>query len=178
MRCRRPVAVVWGQREYEPLQGEIEEALGSIWREVLQVERVGRQDNFFELGGHSLLAVQVITRIRQVLGRELPVRVLFEWPTMQGFARQLSSALQAEVRPMSRADRSGALPLSWAQQRLWFIDQLEGARAAYNVTGALRLHGVLDQEALQRTLDTLLERHEVLRTVFRNVDGQPRASHH
>jgi amino acid adenylation domain-containing protein len=162
-----------GQREYEPLQGEIEEALGSIWQEVLQVERVGRHDDFFELGGHSLLAMQVITRIRQVLGRELPVRVLFKSSTAAALARQLSSALQAEVLPMTRADRGVALPLSWAQQRLWFIDQLEGAGAAYHVPAAVRLHGALDTAALQGALDTLLERHEVLRTVLRGVDGQP-----
>ena len=148
-------------------------SLGGIWPEVLQVERVGRQDHFFELGGHSLLAVQLITRIREVLGRELSVRVLFESPTVQGLARQLSTALRAEVQPISRADRTQALPLSWAQQRLWFIDQLEGGRTTYNSTGLLRLRGELDRAAFQQTFDTLLERHEVLRTVFRNVDGQP-----
>src|SRR6266516_8227892 len=100
-----------GQHQYEPLQGELEEALGSIWQEVLQVQRVGRHDNFFALGGHSLLAMQVVTRIRQVLGRELPVRVLFESPTVPTLARQLGRAVHAEVRPMVRADRTQALPL-------------------------------------------------------------------
>jgi len=163
----------FGQHGYEAPQGEVESTLAQLWQELLRVERVGRHDNFFELGGHSLLAVQVITRIRQVLGRELSVRVLFESPTVQRLARQLGSAHRAEVRPIIRADRTEALPLSWAQQRLWFIDQLEGGGTAYHLAAAVRLHGALDLEALQSALDTMLERHEVLRTVFRNADGQP-----
>jgi len=159
--------------EYVGPRTPVEEVLCGVWAKALRIEQVGVRDNFFELGGHSLLAVQVVTRIRQVLGRELPVRALFESPTVPTLARQLSSAVRAEERPMVCADRTQALPLSWAQQRLWFIDQLEGGGAAYHVPAAVRLHGVLDQEALQGALDTLLERHEVLRTVFRSVEGQP-----
>ncbi|HEY6926421.1 MAG TPA: amino acid adenylation domain-containing protein, partial [Steroidobacteraceae bacterium] len=174
-----PGAEAYGPMEYEPPQGEIETALAQIWQELLKVERVGRADNFFALGGHSLLAVQVVSRVGQVLGRELSVRAVFEQSTIQALAAHLQAAAGWRLEPIGRADRvaqgsSGvpALPLSWSQERLWFIDQLEGGNAAYHIAGSVRLHGVLDKAALQRALDTIVERHEILRTTFRLEQGQ------
>ena len=161
----------YARREYEAPQGELEVALAGIWQELLGVERVGRQDNFFELGGHSLLVVQLLARVRQVLARELSLQELFEAPTIRGLARQLSTASLVQVAPIEPADRSRDLRPSWSQERLWFIDQLEGGGAAYHIPGAVRLRGELDERSLRAALDTLVMRHEVLRTVFESVDG-------
>ncbi len=175
-------------RPYEAPHGETEEAVASIWREVLRVERVGRSDSFFELGGHSLLAMQLIARIQASHSVDLPIRAVFEAPTLRDFSllvdrrreRVLASSPVDSKRPQrirryprnSRAGKS-RLPVSWAQQRLWFIDQLEGGGAAYNVPMKLRLRGKLDMRALQDALDLLVQRHEVLRTVFVDVEGVP-----
>ncbi|HEX7640718.1 MAG TPA: condensation domain-containing protein, partial [Burkholderiaceae bacterium] len=158
-------------QEYEAPQGEIEEILAGIWKELLRVERVGRHDNFFELGGHSLLAVQLMSRIRQGLGREIALHQLFEHPTVGTLARQLMSIDSIAITAIGRADRTQALPLSWPQQALWFIEQMEEGDTAYNMRSALRMVGELDRAALQAALDTLIERHEVLRTVFTHDDG-------
>ena len=158
--------------QYEPPLGELEERLARLWRELLRVERVGRQDSFFDLGGHSLLAVQLVTRIRMELDRELPLRKLFEHPTLSGMSAQMGGAA-APVAPIPQAERTQPLPLSYAQEGLWFIDQLDGGGAAYNIPTALRLHGDLNLTALQSALDTLLLRHEVLRTTFLNDQGTP-----
>jgi amino acid adenylation domain-containing protein len=161
----------YGVQQYEAPQGEIEEVLAGVWRSVLRIERVGRDDNFFELGGHSLLAVQLVSRIRESLGRDLALRELFAHSTVRGLAKQLAGASEVEVTAIDRADRNEPLPLSYAQQRLWFIDQLENGGSAYHIPGAVRLKGGLDRKALRRALDTIVERHEALRTVFEAVDG-------
>ncbi|MCL5995880.1 MAG: amino acid adenylation domain-containing protein, partial [Chloroflexi bacterium] len=160
-----------------------EELLEGIWAQVLHLEHagtgcsIGMQDNFFDLGGHSLLATQVLSRVRETFQVELPLRTLFEAPTIAAFsekveaARQMAQGLPAPpVRPIPRA---GALPLSFAQQRLWFLDQLEPGSPLYNIPVALRLAGPLDANALERCLNEIVRRHEVLRTVFPMVDGQP-----
>ena len=151
---------------YEAPQTPTEEMLAFIWQELLGVERVGRNDNFFDLGGHSLLAVQLLARIRRELGQEVALRTLFEAPTVAEVAGRLQTADEALVAPMERADRQGRLALSWSQQRLWFLEQLEDLGDAYHMSGALRLEGELDVDALRRTLDAIVCRHEVLRTVF------------
>ncbi|MBP9800893.1 MAG: amino acid adenylation domain-containing protein, partial [Sterolibacterium sp.] len=158
-----------------PPQGALECALAQIWQEVLKAGPVGRHDHFFDLGGHSLLAVQVSARVRQLLGRELPLRAFFETPGLAALARRLQEETSAaETAPIPLADRSLPLPLSWSQQRLWFLDQLEGQSQAYHIAGALRLEGILDPQAVQWALDTIIERHEVLRTRFdRDDQGQP-----
>jgi amino acid adenylation domain-containing protein len=160
-------------QEYEVPQGAVEERLAAIWQDILHLERVGRHDNFFDLGGHSLLAVQAIARIRQTMGRDLALRDLFDYPSLQDLAQRIQLTDSSTLVPIERADRSKTLPLSWAQQRLWFIDQLEGAGAAYHILGALKLQGPLDRSALQATLDSIVVRHEVLRTTFKSIDGTP-----
>ncbi|HEU4558483.1 MAG TPA: amino acid adenylation domain-containing protein, partial [Longimicrobium sp.] len=159
-------------RAYEAPEGETEQALAAIWAEVLRAERVGRRDNFFELGGHSLLAVQVISRVRQRLEVEVALADLFARPVLADFARGLESASRAELPPIEPVERGADLPLSFAQQRLWFIDQLEGAGAAYNIPTRQRLRGELDGAALRRALDWIVARHEALRTTFAEVNGE------
>ena len=150
----------------------LESRVAAVWAEVLGVPAVGREDDFFELGGHSLLATQVISRLRRDLGCEVPLRDLFEASRLDEFAARLS-AMAPSLRPPLRAVvRDGDLPLSAAQSRLWFFWQMEPTSAAYNVPGALRLRGELDESALRRAFDALVERHETLRTTFEEVDGQ------
>ncbi|HEY0682988.1 MAG TPA: amino acid adenylation domain-containing protein, partial [Steroidobacter sp.] len=160
-------------RTYEPAVGDIEQALASIWCEVLRVQQVGRHDNFFELGGHSLLATQVVARIQRVLGRAIQVRDLFECPTVRELAGLWENTHRITLATIDRVNRKEPLPLSHMQQRLWFLSQLEGASAAYHMPGALRLQGSLDEAALRRALDRIVERHEVLRTVFEDSNGIP-----
>ncbi|MDT5270380.1 MAG: hypothetical protein QOH49_2566, partial [Acidobacteriota bacterium] len=155
----------------------VEEVVAGVWAEVLRVERVGVRDNFFELGGHSLLATQVVARLRKVWGIELPLRRLFEEPTVAGLAQSIETLLQdggAALAPSPRSvTRGQELLLSLAQQRLWFIDQLEPGSAAYNLPAAVRLKGALDVSALEHTLDEVVRRHESLRTTFAVSDGLP-----
>ena len=150
-----------------------EELLAVIWAQVLGVERVGVEDDFFDLGGHSLLATQVISRIRGVFGVELPLRRLFESPTIAGLALAVEATGPETSLPLTRVDRPAALPLSFAQQRLWFLDQLQPGSALYNMPLGLRLEGELSVPALGASLGEVVRRHEVLRTVFESVEGRP-----
>ncbi len=151
-----------------------QELLAGIWADVLGVPRVGVFDNFFELGGHSLLATQVISRIRDTFSVELPLRVLFESPTVAALAEQLENRRRDEpLPPITPINRSQPLQLSFAQQRLWFLNQLEGPSATYNMPAALRLDGPLHQPALFSSLQTLVQRHDSLRTTFPTVNGTP-----
>ncbi|HEX8242473.1 MAG TPA: condensation domain-containing protein, partial [Longimicrobium sp.] len=162
-----------GVRAYEAPLGEAEEVLAGIWSELLGVERVGRRDDFFDLGGHSLLAVRVVSRVREALGVEAAIGDLFVRPVLADFARGLETASRAELPPIAPADRGRDLPLSFAQQRLWFLDQIERAGAAYHMPTRLRLRGELDRGALVRALDRIVARHEALRTTFAAADGEP-----
>ncbi|MGD2115490.1 MAG: amino acid adenylation domain-containing protein, partial [Acidobacteriota bacterium] len=166
----------------------VEEVLASIWEEVLGLGgegvRVGVDDDFFALGGHSLLATRVTSRLRPAFGVELPVRALFEAPTVAHLAARVEAAVRAgaglvapPLRPMDRPpDRSdaGPLPLSFAQQRLWFIDQLDPGSPVYNIPVAVRLDGPLRVAVLARSLGEVVRRHEALRTVFTAEQGEPR----
>ncbi len=169
-----PDASAVAARTYEAPVGEMERSIASIWQELLGLERVGRHDHFFELGGHSLMAVRVLARMRGELGVELPLRDLFAYPTLQALAQAAAGATQVRLAPIPRADRRGELPLSWAQQRLWFIHQLDPAASlAYHMPGSLRLRGQLDIDALQATFERIVARHEVLRTRFVSIEGRP-----
>ncbi|HEX7239559.1 MAG TPA: amino acid adenylation domain-containing protein, partial [Longimicrobiaceae bacterium] len=153
-----------------------EEVLSGIWAEVLGTGPVGAEDGFFERGGHSLLAMQVVSRVRGAFGVEVPLRALFEARTVAGLARRIEALRSTGARaapPIVPASRERALPLSFAQQRLWLVDRLEPGSPAYNMPGALRLRGSLDTLALRGSLDALVRRHETLRTVFEERAGAP-----
>jgi amino acid adenylation domain-containing protein len=161
-------------RTYEAPVGEVENALASLWEQILHVEQVSRNDDFFELGGHSLLATQVVSKIRQALRVDLPVRALFEAPTVAALALRVQACAGHDAAPpLVPIERDGPLPLSFAQQRLWFLDQFEPGTPLYNMPAAIRLQGRLDREALQRTLDEIVRRHESLRTRFELHEGVP-----
>ncbi|MDH0485647.1 MULTISPECIES: non-ribosomal peptide synthetase [unclassified Pseudomonas] len=160
------------QQVYVAPRTERERHIAAIWAEVLKVERVGLTDHFFELGGHSLLATQVISRVRQALAIELPLRELFEAPTLAAFVQRIDGAAGNGAPAFATADRAQPLVLSYAQQRQWFLWQLAPTSAAYHIPTTLRLKGVLDIPALQRSFDALVQRHESLRTTFQQVGEQ------
>src|SRR5262249_14175160 len=165
------------EREYLGARTAIEEILVGVFEEVLGLDRVGVRDNFFEIGGHSLLATQVISRVRSAVGVEVGVRSVFEKPTVEALARKMEEAIGAgekdEAPPLVRASREGRLPLSFAQQRLWFIDQLEPGNTVYNCPGAVRLEGRLNLQALESAVNEIVRRHEALRTRIEAERGAP-----
>jgi len=159
----------------------VEEVLAGMWAALLGLERVGVQDNFFEIGGHSLLATQAISRVREALGVNLPLRALFEAPTIARLAERVEAARRAEqpfpeipLQPRPRdAVAIGPSPLSFAQQRLWLFDQLEPGSPAYNIPIAVRLQGPLAVSVLERSLNEIIRRHAALRTIFVTQAGRP-----
>jgi amino acid adenylation domain-containing protein/non-ribosomal peptide synthase protein (TIGR01720 family)/FkbM family methyltransferase len=152
-----------------------EEVVAGIWREVLGRQTVGVDDNFFDLGGHSLLATQVVSRVRDAFSVTVPLRTLFERPTVANLAEAINHTLRANagtiLPPIVPANRDSALPLSFAQQRLWFLHQLEPNSPAYNCPAAVRLEGELNVDALNSTLSEIIRRHEILRTCYPAVRG-------
>ncbi|WP_164002945.1 amino acid adenylation domain-containing protein [Pyxidicoccus caerfyrddinensis] len=166
-----------GNAPFTAPRNPLEEKLAELFSTILRLPQVSVTDSFFELGGHSLLATQVISRIRSQLGVELPLRVLFEAPTVEGLAARIEAARQSASGTRAPAivpvPRTGPLPLSFAQQRLWFIDQLQPGSASYNMPTFVRMEGALDVAALQRSFEELMRRHEALRTTFTQQEGQP-----
>ncbi|HYR10934.1 MAG TPA: amino acid adenylation domain-containing protein, partial [Longimicrobium sp.] len=152
-------------------RGDTELEVAQAWREVLGISRVAADADFWELGGHSLLAMQVLSRIRQRLGVELPVRALFDAPTVAALAAAVDAARAESVHlppaPLRASRRADPQPLSFAQQRLWFLHQMEPESPFYNLPFSVRMEGVLEVDALRRALAEIVRRHEVLRTTFR-----------
>ncbi|MCF2135497.1 non-ribosomal peptide synthetase, partial [Mycetohabitans sp. B3] len=149
--------------------------MAQIWAELLEVERVGRHDSFFALGGHSLLAVRLMNRV-SALGADVPLAALFASPTLAAFAAVVSAQLNQQTSALPEitpVPREGVLPLSFAQQRLWFLAQLDKTSANYHIPLVLHVRGPLNRVAWQQALDALLARHEALRSTFVSVEGQP-----
>jgi len=154
-----------------------EELLVSIWEDILQSEHIGIEHNFFDLGGHSLLATQLVSRVRDAFDVELPLKDVFAAPTIRQLAQRIKElsgqAAGIQAPPIKKVERSGRLPLSFAQQRLWFLDQLQPGGSFYNIPGAVRLIGELNIEALEKSLSEVVRRHETLRTTFDDENGKP-----
>ncbi|WP_231984444.1 condensation domain-containing protein, partial [Mycobacterium sp. E342] len=158
---------------YRAPGGLLEELLAGIYAEILGLERVGVDDSFFELGGDSLSAMRLIAAINNSLDADLSVRAVFEAPTIAQLAPRIHANAGGGLAPLTAQQRPAVVPLSFAQSRLWFIDQLLGRSAVYNMPIAVRLTGPLDVEALAAALTDVVARHESLRTVFPTVDGIP-----
>ena len=166
---------------YVAPRNAIEELLAGMWAEILNVKQVGIYDNFFELGGHSLLAVRLNSRLRSTFRVEAPLNLLFETPTIAGLGETIGRLARnggVDEQPILPVPRDRALPLSFAQQRLWFFQQLEPDNPVYNIPIAVLLSGALDVVALERALGEIVRRHEVLRTTFTTVKGEPVQSIH
>ncbi|BAZ37903.1 amino acid adenylation domain protein [Calothrix sp. NIES-4101] len=171
-----PEEVVSRETTFIPPRTPVEEVLAGIWGQLLGVSQVSINDNFFELGGHSLLATQVISRIRTTFGVEIPLPQLFESANLAALAAQIEIAMrgeQQEIATITPASREKNLPLSFAQQRLWFFDQFEPGSPSYNLPRTVRLQGKLNIDALSASLNEIIKRHEILRTSFAIYDGQP-----
>lgn len=153
-------------------RNETETIIAGIWAEVLDREQIGAEQSFFELGGHSLLATQMISRIRQAFQVELPLRSVFETQTVAGLAGLVRKAARTDAPPLRSYPREGHLPLSFAQERLWFLSRYEVEISLYNVPVALRLRGPLDENALKAALRQIVARHEVLRTSFPEINEE------
>ncbi|WP_085715279.1 non-ribosomal peptide synthetase [Pseudomonas sp. B28(2017)] len=172
----------WQVREHLEPVTELEQQIAGIWREVLGLAQVGLRDDFFALGGHSLLATQIISRTRQACDVELPLRTLFENSELGRFAEQVrliqANGSTNKQPPIEKVDRRQAVPLSYSQQRMWFLWQMEPDSPAYNVGGMARLRGVLDVACFEAALQALILRHETLRTTFPSIDGVARQHVH
>ena len=172
-----PEAIREGADRFETARTPTEEIVAGIWAEVLGLERVGMEEGFFELGGHSLFATQIVSRIKAGFGIELPLREIFERPTVESLSQRIEDARREEAvlgaPPLGRASREGPIPLSFAQQRLWFIDQLMPNNPIYNCPGGVRLEGRLDLDALEGALNEIVRRHEALRTRIEVEKGAP-----
>jgi amino acid adenylation domain-containing protein len=164
------------QRLLEP-RNELEELVAQVWREVLKIERLGIHENFFELGGHSLLATRVTARLRAVFDIDLPLRKVFELPTVGGLAKHIEAqrhaALGDSLPPIVPAPRDRPLPLSFSQRRLWFLMKLDPGITAYNIPASFKITGNLDVAVLEASLKQIINRHEILRTRIAEIDGQP-----
>ena len=172
-----PAPILLGQLKFEPPQNELEQALAQVWRELLDVEQISRFDNFFAIGGNSLSSIRLEFAISQEFEVEVSVRELFEHPELASQARLIASKNRgnendgASPQAITAVSREQALPLSFAQQRLWFIDQLKGS-THYNVPHFFKVSGDFDEQCFEQALTAMIRRHEILRTVYREVEGQ------
>ncbi|BAZ22953.1 non-ribosomal peptide synthase [Kalymmatonema gypsitolerans NIES-4073] len=165
------------ETEYIAPRTQTEEIIANTFASVLSVQAVGIHDNFFSLGGHSLLATQLISRLRAAFSIEIPLRAVFESPTVTRLDQTITQLRTKDtglsLPPIQPRTHSEQLPLSWAQERLWFLNQLGGASATYNMPGAVRISGQFNIHAFQQALSEIIRRHEVLRTSFQTVNGIP-----
>ncbi|WP_197267922.1 non-ribosomal peptide synthetase, partial [Paenibacillus alvei] len=172
-----PTVASWSQESYAAPQTPAEELVAAVWSQLLGVERIGIYDSFFDLGGHSLLATQAVSRLREVFGVEVAVRDLFQYPTIESLSRRLTLLAQGgegeKHPPIQVVERGAHMPASYAQQRLWFLEQLEPNSPLYNIPCAWRLQGAWKLDALEQAYDALIQRHEVLRTVIGEANGEP-----
>ncbi|MCA6113197.1 non-ribosomal peptide synthetase, partial [Bradyrhizobium cenepequi] len=172
-----PEDEAYARRAYEAPQGPIEAQLATIWAELLGLARVGRHDHFFELGGHSLLAVRFLSRLSQALGVQLPLTTLFAKPVLADLAESIVEMMSRsgpqDLPAIAAVSRDAPLVPSFAQQRLWFLAQLDQGSTNYHMPLAWRLRGVLDRSAWQRSLDRVVARHEALRSIFVASEGEP-----
>jgi len=169
---------ITNMEDMTPPGSEPEQLMADIWAAVLHLNHVSIRANFFEMGGHSLLATQLISRVRQAFQVALPLRALFEYPTVAGFTRQVelmqkNAGQESDFPPLLPVSRDEAMPLSFAQQRMWMLNQLDLLTPVYNVSTVLHLKGAFNVGAFEYALSTIVERHEVLRTIFPVVDGKP-----
>ena len=147
-----------------------------MWRDVLKVETIGVHDNFFDLGGHSLLAIQIISRVREVFDKDVPLLAIFEAPTIAGLAGKIEETISGrshDLPPIVRSPRDGPLPLSTNQEHLWRLDRMIPGTHFFNMPYVYRLTGDLNVSALEQAFQEIIRRHEALRTVFSEVDGRP-----
>jgi amino acid adenylation domain-containing protein len=169
-----PASDAYARTGYAPPQGAIETTLAAIWQELLHVERVGREDDFFALGGHSLLATQLISAMRRALDVDVPLKAIFEQSRLAALAELIATAERNAIPPIRPVARTPGerIPLSFAQERLWFLNQLEPDSPGYNLPGAVTIRGALEIEHLERAFNLLIARHESLRTLFPSEDGR------
>jgi amino acid adenylation domain-containing protein len=170
-------ASLYSETAFVPPSNPTEEKLAAIWSQILAVEKIGIHDNFFTLGGHSLKATQVISGIRESFGVELPLRELFSAPTIAELAQAIDASIESsgtvEALEIQPRKASAVLTLSFAQERLWFLNQLEGDNATYNIPSAWQLNGALSITALEAAVNEIIRRHEILRTTFKTETGVP-----
>jgi amino acid adenylation domain-containing protein len=163
--------------EFVEPRTEIEELVAQIWREVLKRDRIGVHDNFFDLGGHSLLATRVVARLQSNFHIDLPLRKLFEHPTVAGLAEYIDrlrrSSAGTTIMPIVPVGQNQALPLSFSQRRLWYLQKVDPNLSAYNIPAAFRIRGDLDSPALEQALNEVIARHEILRSCVKEIDGRP-----
>src|SRR5579871_4290087 len=164
------------QQTYVAPRNEVEEILCAIWSRVLGVEKISTEDNFFAIGGQSLIATQLVSQIHQIFGIELGLKRIFEKPTVAGLAAELEPIMRsgaiAPASPIVRAERGGVVAMSYAQQRMWFMEQMDGVKGLYNLRAGVRMRGKLEVEVLGRVVREVVRRHEVLRTRFGMKEGK------
>jgi amino acid adenylation domain-containing protein len=172
-----PDSLAHEDEEAAPVHSATEQAVAAVWAEILGVEVSDRHANFFEAGGHSLLATQVVSRMRHLFGVDLPLRTLFEEPTVAGLSacieRMRSQSREQGVSALVAHQRPEKIPLSYAQQRLWFLEQMHPGDPTYVIAAGMWMHGTLDIAALKASLNSVVERHEALRTCMEMQDGVP-----